>query len=946
MKYAIRIVIIILLYLPGRAIAQETTEDKGAAGNGAAGMPISGVYDEWDFDAFVRSVEAATPFRFYYSSAQTDSLCIHFSVSGEPLEKVLDRIFAGTAFHYTVVDQTQVFVSKGLQIRVDLPEGFFGNPVSAVAESAKTPGVNGSGAKGSGAPVRDLLSGRPVKPVTSESQLYEIGRKTNLTLQGEAVVSGTIRNSRTGEPIVGAAVFADKGAISALTDQYGYYSIRLPKGGHIINVQGLGMRDSRYQAFLYSDGRLDIDLREQVTTLKEVIVSAEKTVNIRRVQLGVERLDIATIKQVPTVMGEADVLRVVLTLPGVKTVGEASTGLNVRGGAADENLILFNDATIYNPSHFFGLFSAFNPDVVKGIELYKSSIPAKYGGRSSSVLDITSREGNKKNFSGVAGIGLLTSRVMLEGPIVKDKTSFILGARTTYANWLLQALPAQYNHSRGNFNDLDLTISHEIDAKNNLYFTGYTSNDKFNLNNDTTYSYGNRNLSAKWKHTFSNRLNGTLTAGYDRYQYKVTGTDNAPGAFKLGFDINQFNIKTDFTWYLSAKHTVNFGLSSIRYLLHPGSYLPDGKQSLVIPDTIAAEQALESAIYLGDRYNINPNFSIDAGLRYSLYNYLGPQTENIYAPGLPVQTINQTGTRSYGKGSVINTYQGPEYRISARYALSNSLSIKAGYNSLRQYIHMLSNTTSMAPTDIWKLSDPHIKPELGDQVSIGLYKNLHANTIETSVEVYYKRLHDYLDYRSGATLIMNHHIETDVLNSKGKAYGVEIMIKKLTGKLNGWVSYTWSRTLLKTDDPTAGETINEGNYYPSDFDIPHSVNLVGNFRINHRFSVSLNGVYNSGRPITLPIGRYFYAGSIRVIYADRNSYRIPDYFRTDLSMNIDGNHKVHQKTHNSWTIGVYNLTGRHNPYSVYYVSENGVVNGYKLSIFGSAIPFVNYNIRF
>jgi len=321
-------------------------------------------------------------------------------------------------------------------------------------------------------------------------------------------------------------------------------------------------------------------------------------------------------------------------------------------------------------------------------------------------------------------------------------------------------------------------------------------------------------------------------------------------------------------------------------------------------------------------------------------------TANQYAPGIPVTTASQTGTKTYGNGSILKTYSGPEYRASLRYSFTNSFSVKAGYNSLRQYIHMLSNTTSIAPTDIWKLSDANIKPQLGDQVSLGLYKNLRANTIETSVEVYYKRLKDYLDYRSGATLIMNHHIETDVLNSKGKAYGLEFTIRKLSGKVNGWVSYTWSRTFLKTDDPTAGETVNNGNYYPADFDIPHNVTLVGNFRVNHRFSLSLNGVYATGRPITLPIDQYIYGGSVRVLYSGRNEYRVPYYFRTDFSMNIDGNHKVHQLTHNSWTIGVYNLTGRHNPYSVYYVSENGNVNGYKLSIFGSAIPFVNFNIRF
>jgi hypothetical protein len=891
---------------------------------------ISGVYDAWDFNAWARWVELSTPYHFFYSPVQVDSICIHLTVKDQTLEQVLNKIFEGTNFHYTIDAQGEVFVSKGLQIRTELPEGFFGKKPPAARDSV----------------TYSDLTNTSLKHVTSENKLYEIGRKTNGVLTGTAIISGYIRNATNGEPVTNASIYTSNPVINAITDRYGYYSIALPKGHRILNVQGLGMRDSRYQLILYSDGKLDIDMREQVTTLRAVIVSAEKVANVRRVQLGVEHLDIKTIKQVPTVMGEADVLRVVMTLPGVKTVGEASTGLNVRGGAADQNLILFNDATIYNPSHFFGMFSAFNPDVVKDIELYKSSIPSKYGGRSSSVLDITSREGNKKNFAGTAGIGLLTSRVMLEGPLVKDKTSFILGGRTTYADWLLGALPAQYSHSRGSFNDLDLTISHEVDSKNSLYLTAYTSNDKFNLNNDTTYGYGNRNLSFKWKRTFSNKFNGVLTAGYDRYKYAVSGTDNPVNAFKLGFDINQFNLKTDFTYYLNARHVLEFGTSTIRYTLHPGSYTPVGSQSDVAPDMLSPEQALESAVYIGDRWSVNSRFSINAGLRYSLFDYLGPQTVNQYAPGEPVQTVNQTGTKTYGSGDVVNSYGGPEYRLSMRYGITNSFSIKAGYNSLRQYIHVLSNTTSVAPTDIWKLSDPHIKPELGDQYSLGLYKNLHANTIETSVEVYYKNLRDYLDYRSGASLIMNHHIETDVLNTKGKAYGVELMIRKLTGKLNGWVSYTWSRTLLKTDDPTAGEQVNGGNYYPADFDIPHNINLVGNFRVNHRFSISLNGVYSTGRPITLPIGVYNYAGAQRVLYSERNLYRVPDYFRTDFSMNIDGNHKVHQWLHNSWTIGVFNLTGRHNPYSVYFVTENGVVNGYKLSIFGSAIPFINYNIRF
>jgi hypothetical protein len=706
------------------------------------------------------------------------------------------------------------------------------------------------------------------------------------------------------------------------------------------------MKDTRRQVMVYSTGNFDIDMDERVTSLKEVIVSAQKLANVRNVQMGIDRLTIKAIKQVPTAFGEADILRAVLMLPGVKTVGEASTGFNVRGGSADQNLILFNDATIYNPSHFFGFFSAFNPEVVKDVELYKSSIPAKFGGRLASVLDISSREGNKKNFAGTAGIGLLTSRVTIEGPIKKDKTSFILGGRTTYANWLLQFLPSEYKHSKASFYDVNLNISHQFNKKNNLYITGYLSKDRFNLNSDTTYGYSNHNVSVKWKHTFSNKLTMVLTGGYDHYNYGIYSDKDSLFAYKMKFDINQYNFKSDFNWYINANHTVDFGVSSIRYRLHPGTYEPNSKQSLVVTDNMETEHALESAAYISEKWNITNALSLQAGLRYSIYNFLGPKTVNEYTPGLPITENNLVQSKTYDKNKFIHTYHGPEYRLAIRYSLTSSFSLKAGYNSLRQYIHVLSNTTAISPTDIWKLSDPNIKPQYGDQVSFGLYKNFKSNTIETSAEVYYKRIKNYLDYKSGAQLVLNHHIETDVISTKGKAYGVELMVKKQNGKLNGWISYTWSRILLKMDDSTAGEIINGGKYYPANYDKPNDITMVGNYRFSHRFSVSMNITYSTGRPITLPIGRFYYAGSWRALYADRNAYRIPDYFRTDLSMNIEGNHKVHQKTHNSWTIGIYNLTGRKNPYSVYYVSENGAINGYKLSIFGNAIPFVNFNIRF
>ncbi|MES2893508.1 MAG: carboxypeptidase-like regulatory domain-containing protein [Bacteroidota bacterium] len=896
---------------------------------------ITGEFKNLNIEQFVRQLEQATGDTYYYNPKDFDSLVINFSAKEKPLAEVLATAFANTDYQFAIDESKQVFLTKGRGLKTTLFEGIASGG-DAGNDSTQTNRLGNAGYE----------ADKPVQRSSLENKLYEIGDRSLMNVEGTAILDGYLQDGKTGEAIIGASIYIDKLKVNISTDQNGYYTLTLPKGQHTLSIQGMGIKDTRRQVVLHADGKMNIEVQQQIMTLKNVTMSAQKINNIRSAQMGVQKIDIKTIKQVPVVFGEADVLRVVLTLPGVKSVGEASTGLNVRGGAADQNLILFNDATIYNPAHFFGLFSAFNPEIVKDVELYKSSVPAKFGGRLSSVIDITGREGNKKKVTGSAGIGLLTSRFNLEGPLINDKSSFILGGRTTYAKWLLNILPDQYKNSRASFNDFNLHISHEFTEKTTLYVTGYMSNDRFNLNSDTFYSYGNKNISLKLKHFFNNKLNALFTVGYDRYDYNITSESNEITAYKLGFDINQTYLKTHFNYNLSVKHRLEFGLNSIYYKLHPGSYLPVGGKSLVLADTVATEQALESAIYLSDKYNITPELFFDAGVRFSFYNYLGPQTVNTYAPGIPRTETNMLESKSYTGSNFIKTYGGPEIRVSMRYAFSDSFSIKAGYNTQRQYIHSMSNVTSMAPTDIWKLSDPNIKPQFGDQVSLGLYKNFRANTIETSLEVYYKNIKNYLDYKSGAQLIMNDHVETDVFTTRGKAYGVEVMVRKPAGKLNGWISYTYSRTQLKMDDPIAGEVINKGNYYPANYDKPHDVTMIANYRLSHRFSLSLNTTYSTGRPITLPIGSFTYGSSIRTLYGERNAYRIPDYFRTDFSMNIEGNHKVKQWTHNSWTIGVYNLTGRKNPYSVYFLSENGVIKGYKLSIFGSAIPYVNFNIRF
>ncbi len=897
---------------------------------------VSGNFKQLTIGEFVQEVESQTSYYFYYDITKFDSLRITLSVSREPLVKVLELAFGKTDFNYAIDRHLRVFLTRGVTVQTNFSANL------ADSEKELRPDLRENTDQ------KDFEESRNnhLERAILENKLYQIGENSGNNGQPSAIIAGYVRDAKTGEPVIAASIYIDKPRIGVASDQYGYYTISLPKGRHILNIQSIGMKDTRRQIQLLGDGKMNIDLQSQVMMLKNVIVSAQKLSNVKGMEMGVQKIDIKTIKQVPVVFGEADLLRVVLTLPGVKSVGEASTGLNVRGGSADQNLILFNEATIFNPSHFFGLFSAFNPEVVKDVQLYKSSIPARYGGRLSSVLDITSREGNKKNITGSAGIGLLTTRLDVEGPLIKDRSSFIIGGRTTYANWLLNLLPDQYKHSKASFYDLNLNITHQINKKNNLYLTAYTSNDHFNLNSDTTYGYNNLNFSLKWKHIFNDKFYGVFTTGYDHYQYSISSEQNPVNAYKLKFDINQKYLKAHFNYYLGAANTMEFGLSTINYKLDPGSFQPLGKSSLVTPDVVEAEHAEESALYVSDKYTISPAFSVEGGIRYSMFNYLGPQSVNEYAPGIPKTVDNIIATKTYSGGDFIKNYSGPEYRFSVKYEITDSFSIKAGFNTQRQYIHVLSNTAAIAPTDIWKLSDPNIRPQAGSQVSLGLYKNFKNNTIETSVEVYYKKIQNFLDYKSGAQLVLNHHIETDVINTGGKAYGVELLIRKATGKLNGWFSYTYSRTLLKMDDPTAGEIINEGKYYPANYDQPHTATAIGNYRVNHRFSVSVNATYSTGRPITLPVGVFYYDNAYRTLYANRNAYRIPDYFRTDFSMNIEGNHRVHQKTHNSWTIGVYNVTGRRNPYSVYYVSENGAVNGYKLSIFGSAIPYVNYNIRF
>lgn len=895
---------------------------------------ISGNFDNASFSTFSESISSQTGYRFYFEPGVLDSLTINFRFEQESIHQVLQQIFQNTDFHFAVDNQKHVFIVKDKELQTQLPVGFFEGESSG-SSNYKIPDyyLENDRAQNS-----NLLA---------ETKQYDIGKRTSPIGTGKATVAGHIKSAAAGEPIGGASVYIENPFTGVSSDQFGYFTLTLPKGKHEIIVKSIGMKNTRRKIILYSDGKLDIEMIDEVTSLKEVVIESEKDKNVSGMQMGLDKIDIKTMKKIPVALGEVDVLKVMLTLPGVQSVGEATTGLNVRGGSTSQNLILLNDATIFNPAHLFGFFSAFNPDLVKSAELYKSSMPAEYGGRISSVLEVNSREGNKKKITGVGGIGPVTGRLVVEGPLIKDKTSFLVGARSTYSDWLLKQIPNDaIKNSKASFYDLNMVLSHEIDDKNSIYATGYFSKDKFTLDSDTLYSYQNKAATLKWKHIFGNKLYGVLTGTYTGYNYRIESDEIPVNAFKLSYGINQLSAKADFNYFPVQNHAMDFGVSAIRYHIEPGSYLPNHESSEVTPDILPDEQGLESALYISDQYEISKSLSVYAGIRYSLYNYLGPHDTYRYAPDQPKSPESIIDTISYGRGKSIAHYSGPEYRVSIKYAISQSASAKISYTRTRQYIQMLSNTTAISPADAWKLTDEYIKPQIGDQISLGLYKNLRSNTIEISLEGYYKTMQNSLDYKGGAEVIMNHTIETDVINARGKAYGIEFMLKKLSGKVNGWVSYTYSRSLLRTQGNFDSETVNDGKYYPSNYDKPHAVNVIGNYKFSHRVSTSLNATYSTGRPITLPIAKYYSDGAYRVLYGARNGSRIPDYFRIDFSLNIEGNHKIKKLTHSSWTFGIYNLTGRRNAYSVFFDTQGDQIKGYKLSIFGNPIPTVTYNFKF
>lgn len=762
-----------------------------------------------------------------------------------------------------------------------------------------------------------------------------------------SILKGRITSATSGEPVIGATVVVDGTSKGVITNGSGEYSLSVETGSDFkLNISCMGMEPETYLVEMNGSGNLNIEMSEKLIDIQEVVVRSGTHDNVRGMQMGFQKIDMKEIKSIPVVLGERDILKIANMMPGVQTVGEGSAGFNVRGSSSDQNLFLINEVPVLNTGHLFGFFSAFNPDMISDFNLYKSNFPVEYGGRLASVFEVSTRKGNKKEFGARGGISPVTGSVLVETPVVKDRGSIILGARSTYSDWILKRIEdPDISNSNASFYDLMGSV-HVLGNKNSSWqLFGYYSKDRFTLAQSNDYLYENLGFSLIYKKDLGDRWKMKAAAVLSDYNNYHTNKEHPSEAFEHRFDVRSQEVKINFTGYPWNNHRVGFGFNGILHNLDQGSYQPYGPESLLIPNDFGKENGLEYAMYAFDEYSLTDRLTVYAGLRYSFYNYLGPNKIYSYAAYLPYERDNITDTTSYSSGEFINNYSGPEYRLSMNYEIMSDLSLKFSYNRMRQYLFMLSNTVSVAPTDRWKLSDPHITPPVSDQFSLGLYKNINNAALETSAEVYFKQGQNIVEYKDGADLTSSPDFETLILQGESDAYGVELMIKRNAGRFTGWISYTWSRSMITVDGGKEWNRINKGISYPANYDKPHALNFVGNIRISRRISVASNIVYSTGRPITYPTGQFYVDDTQVVNYSLRNEYRIPDYFRVDASLNIEGNLRKDKFAHGSWSFSIYNLTGRKNAYSVYFKNEQGSIRGYKQSIFGVPIFTVSYNFK-
>ena len=772
--------------------------------------------------------------------------------------------------------------------------------------------------------------------------------------QEKFTLSGTIVDTNTNETLIGVNIMIPALKIGVTTNEYGFYSITLPQGTHMLNISSIGFQTIEQTITLTQNSKTNFNLNSNETVLKEVIINSNSTKSdTKRSEMSVNKLSIAAIKKMPVVLGEVDIIKSLLLLPGVTNAGEGASGFNVRGGGADQNLILLDEAMIFNSSHVFGFFSVFNPDAIKDLKLYKGGIPARYGGRASSVLDIYQKDGSSKGFKVNGGIGLISSRLLVEGPIVKDKGSFLIGGRSSYAHLFLKLSEKQKDNS-AYFYDLNTKLSYKLNANNSLYLSGYFGRDVFSLNESFTNIYGNATLNLRWNHLFSDKLFSNLSLIYSDYYY---GLDLDFVGFKWDSGIKNYNIKYDFKKYISDSFKLNYGVNAIYYEFNPGTIKPSDENSGINFAQLDKKYAFEPAFYISADHDFSSKIAVSYGLRYSMFYRLGQSNVNIYENNNPVlfnsdlqiyEKATPIGTKSFGKNESLKSYNNFEPRLSIAYQLNENQSVKTSYNRMVQYLQLVSNTSSPTPLDIWTPSDEFIKPQIADQVAVGYFRNFFDGDYSLEVETYYKIVKNRLDYIDGANLIANEAIEQVILNGELQSYGLELMFKKNEGRLNGWISYTLAKSEQRTPGRMAGETgINNGAWYNSVFDKLHNIAITSAYNLNEKWSFGANFAFQTGQPVTYPTGQYQYLGIIVPSYGLRNENRLPSYHHLDIAATLTPTKNKDRNWKGEWVFSIYNLYNRRNAAAINFRqnAETGTNEAIKTSIFG-IVPAVSYNFKF
>jgi hypothetical protein len=861
------------------------------------------------FIGFIDKIEQETGVHFFYEPSWIEYISINRAYTNLPLSKVLDQVLEGSDITYTPLNDYGIILIKD--------------------------------------PTKEIERQRLLTKVAAERKQVEpllIGNPADYHPDKKVVLRGVVTDEKTSLPVKQATITLLESDKGITTNDQGAYELILAPGAHLISFRHANYAEKIVDLQIFSNGRFNMIMEEAPVLLEEVVVTDQAIVSQ---SIGQANLRVSEMKRAPVSLGEVDVVKQVQTQAGVTTVGELAVGFNVRGGGTDQNLVLYDGLPVFNTSHALGFFSAFNADAIRQVSFYKGGIPAEFGGRASSVLNVTSREGDYSRWTGSGGIGFISTFLTLGGPIKKDTTSVIASVRATYSDWMLDMIKSDYaslQNSSIKFYDGSFKLAHKFSAKSKIIFSGYASRDKLRLTNDTLFQWNNVAASVRLDKAVNDKLFYSITLGAGQYNYTLQEPD-AREAFNLTYGVFYPTLRADFNY--NADNPIAFGLQATYYNFKPGTLKPTTAESLTPAVSVADENSVEAGLYFSESVKLGNRVTVDAGIRYALYARLGPGTVYQYQSGEPLEPQNITDSTVYSAGSIMKVYHGPEPRLAVRYSINQFSSIKLGYNRLHQFVHLISNTAAVTPVDVWQSSNSFFRPQLADQASAGYFRSLKENTYEVYGELFYKHTANILDFKDGTSLILNDKLETALLPGTAQAYGIELSATKNRGRLQAAVNYTFSRSLRQVNGTHDSEKINNGKYFPANFDQPHVINLTWRYGISRRHFFSGNFNYHTGRPISLPAHIYYVDGIGISDFPARNTYRLPDYHRLDIAFIIEGNHKRKKLWDGTWVISVYNLYARRNAYSVFFQEDQwGILKPYRLSVVGSVIPTINYTFKF